>query len=733
MDVKHRNLKGFIFTLDAIFALIVAAAGISIILYISFTGSTQYAAPAFEAHAILQSMLHTSLNSAMSGSQYISYLVVSSNSTAGIWQQFGHGSSLSSGTSHATQSAFLLYSFNSPSLSVLPTAVVNSGFVALSSGNSIELLNATTGNVVGMLSSGSGSVSDVVGVPAIYRNMLYYGNANGIVGAINLQSMSHQWLFYSSSAITTPIEILNNYVSFGTSNGIYLLNTLNGSEVAHASTSLPLGVPLYVQGEYVVPTDSSGQNYLYSYSLNGNTLTLVWNALLSSGSTTAPASVNNTIAVGSGDYVYVLSIGGNIISQSTPLDSPLYGIGGYGANYYAQSAYTLYTLSSLNGNIIFKNGNPQDTANTVPSAGPSSVYTLINGNLFLAYNTSTDQLLWNITLPNGATGTGYSNIALAYGNMYVIGGNSLYVFGTYKQQGDDSMLYTLANMYAGNQGSYADALISSIYNQSNIGIFINNTYAPDLSIATFNSMQDNYVMQSEGFTWMNSPSQPFSISIWVYPTSDNGVIVSRDGNMVPNTGNHHDLIDLVNGNVILDLAGFPGCPVLGSIPTKSWSNIVATYNGSAEKGYIDGKLVFSANGVDTGYSAGISIFYPIGSADSSNCGSGVPYNGSIADYQVYNASLYPQQVSELWEGGAFSAPIIKLHNVLWWPLNGNANDYSGLFNLGIQSENGISYNTLPYTPLSLSNAYQVSKASVPMVLNRNGVNKEYNISVVVWH
>ena len=53
------------------------------------------------------------------------------------------------------------------------------------------------------------------------------------------------------------------------------------------------------------------------------------------------------------------------------------------------------------------------------------------------------------------------------------------------------------------------------------------------------------------------------------------------------------------------------------------------------------------------------------------------FNGYISNLQVYNTTLNANQVLELYQEGIGGAPI-QLQNLAgWWPLNGNANDYSG--------------------------------------------------------
>ncbi len=62
--------------------------------------------------------------------------------------------------------------------------------------------------------------------------------------------------------------------------------------------------------------------------------------------------------------------------------------------------------------------------------------------------------------------------------------------------------------------------------------------------------------------------------------------------------------------------------------------------------------------------------------------SGVYYKGGIANIQIYNTSLSANDVAALYHEGIGGAPQNTQNLVGWWPLNGNANDYSGNNNNG---------------------------------------------------
>ena len=59
-----------------------------------------------------------------------------------------------------------------------------------------------------------------------------------------------------------------------------------------------------------------------------------------------------------------------------------------------------------------------------------------------------------------------------------------------------------------------------------------------------------------------------------------------------------------------------------------------------------------------------------------------PLNGLMSNVQIYNTSLSANEVSALYLEGIGGAPIDLQNLVGWWPLNGNAQDYSGNNNDG---------------------------------------------------
>ena len=105
-----------------------------------------------------------------------------------------------------------------------------------------------------------------------------------------------------------------------------------------------------------------------------------------------------------------------------------------------------------------------------------------------------------------------------------------------------------------------------------------------------------------------------------------------------------------------------------------WHYVAAVKNGLRQILYCDGKLVSNLTfSNDINYGSAVLRFGYNGN---------LPWNGSIANVQIYNTPLTPQEIQYLYQQGLGGAPIRLGSLVGWWPLNGDAKDYSGNNNHG---------------------------------------------------
>jgi len=129
-----------------------------------------------------------------------------------------------------------------------------------------------------------------------------------------------------------------------------------------------------------------------------------------------------------------------------------------------------------------------------------------------------------------------------------------------------------------------------------------------------------------------------------------------------------------------------------------WYFLAYTYNTSSKV------ITLYKNGGTTSASTSMSFNtlamneFDIGNADNGNVGQTAFY-GYIANVQYYNTTLSANDIQALYLEGIGGAPIDLRHLVAWWPLNGNANDYSGNgYNAQTSNVNFVSNWWSGYTP-----------------------------------
>ncbi|MCL5442658.1 MAG: LamG domain-containing protein [Candidatus Marsarchaeota archaeon] len=131
-----------------------------------------------------------------------------------------------------------------------------------------------------------------------------------------------------------------------------------------------------------------------------------------------------------------------------------------------------------------------------------------------------------------------------------------------------------------------------------------------------------------------------------------------------------------------------------SVPVGTWENVIITLTPSGLASfYLDGS---SAGQASIGAPPNNQQFR-IG-AWGNGCGPTQSLNGSIANIQIYNTTLSSNDIQALYQEGIGGAPINIQSLVSWWPLNGNANDYSGNNNNGVP--NGVTYTNNWYSGYS---------------------------------
>jgi hypothetical protein len=129
-----------------------------------------------------------------------------------------------------------------------------------------------------------------------------------------------------------------------------------------------------------------------------------------------------------------------------------------------------------------------------------------------------------------------------------------------------------------------------------------------------------------------------------------------------------------------------------AITPGKWYQVVVTYDGSNLYMYLNGRQEAYSEvnrNLPPMNSLYIGTFGKVGSGSMQGY-----FNGSISNVQLYNASLGYNAVQQSYREGIGGTPVDLQHLVVWYPLNGNLNDYSGN---GNNATSGSFYYTSSWT------------------------------------
>lgn len=150
-----------------------------------------------------------------------------------------------------------------------------------------------------------------------------------------------------------------------------------------------------------------------------------------------------------------------------------------------------------------------------------------------------------------------------------------------------------------------------------------------------------------------------------------------------------------------DISAFPA----NTISNDHWQFIVITRSGNGiATDSIDG--YYNNTQLLTGSCPGIPSSVSNANITIGKQYTGYGYGGYMSDIQIYNATLTSTQVGQLYSEGINGTPLNTKNLVVWLPLDGNANDYSG------NNNNGI--------PMNIS--YANAEKAVVHVRSDNGAN-----------
>ncbi len=699
-------MKAIVFTLDAVFALIIATASISILLYFHYISPTPYAVKYSEASSILNLLSSTNISSLSNASSIAKAIVQQSLGINQTWDQQQKNSARQGYAPIGPSSALTSFIYQANATIATPV-VADYGMAYFAAGNYLYAINATQGNLIWKLKIGSAAYSSI----ALYNNMVIYANTTNIT-ARSSNTGSLIWTTnvpLQGTSLSSQILVYGNKIIVGNSNNIlYCLYAQNGTLAWSLNIGAPAGTITVASGEIIVQTIT---NALDGILVENNHPIELWSlSYPSSTPLSGTTAYNNLIFYGTGSNANVTYLNGTK-AMSTSAGSQVSGVSSGNGFIVYQGSTTMLALNSQLG-VAWTKQMPSFLGSALTNATPvlsnNFVYSLWKNSTtgysyLVAQNIGNGSIAWYTTMPSQYAPV-KSYMALAYGRLYVVANNYVIAYGACNVQASSSVLQAASSLYYSGDGSCADALLNAVYPTYNYSLEIGSTFAPDLSIATFNGSSSSI------FVGNSSSLEPYSYtwSVWIYPTAwtvNSGIITEGCTSLgCPYMIEQSNATAPYRVEFSID-GGASGYTVYAPVSLNSWQNIVATYsygyNGILAI-YVNGTL-WSKVKISSPVSRVLSPMY-IGYYNVS----GKYFTGRMANIPLYRSALNATQVMKLYLNGVQGGPLSRSAISAWYPLAGDANDYSGNGNIGYPYQ--IRYTYSNYTPTTLANAYEISKA-----------------------
>ncbi|MCL5680349.1 MAG: hypothetical protein M1465_03360 [Candidatus Marsarchaeota archaeon] len=109
--------------------------------------------------------------------------------------------------------------------------------------------------------------------------------------------------------------------------------------------------------------------------------------------------------------------------------------------------------------------------------------------------------------------------------------------------------------------------------------------------------------------------------------------------------------------------------------TGKWYLFGASWNNVTKQQTIWVNGVANCSRTSSGYEVTNEPLYLLAAAGTWD--GGAYMDGYVSNIQLYNKALSANQIMALYQGGIGAIPINIINLEGWWPLNSNANDYSG--------------------------------------------------------
>jgi len=558
--------------------------------------------------------------------------------------------------------SYVVINTNYQSLASSSASTLGLGSVKITAQESIHaFLKSSLGNALYALIAYEGNPATRNNILDTQQAFISLIQTNSIYGT-NMLSYMGTTLPGFLSALTTQIKYQNANIAITN----YTLTVFQGSPFSINASFTGLATISSQAGTFYTPLNiTAGINISYTQDIAA--LEVASNAIIKAGSIPKALLIGNIFAQSGSISPFMFAYGnaavitGNAVTCNTILSA-----------YPNAANYILVTANAMNVNSMVC-GMLGLVTNTINTTLPAKPYLLYSNSLVINLIAANQPILLN------GPGLALLNITPLRNAI----SNNTYFAASYAP-------------------SYFDRISNSIWDNSPNGVvsFSTGSSGDSLSLNRLGTSQAyvanfNGIGSSVSLPIALGPGNTISVEAWInlnrIPNNNAGIISAVS------LVNYGTISVFLNSNCNLQVgvtstSWQSSTTVLCLIPNR-WYHIVAWANQQTNR---YGMYVNGASLINTTFNGTLEA------ATSFNVGlnsyQSAYFPGKIVNVQLYNTALSATAVQILYQQGLSSGPISTAGLLGWWPLGGDASDYSGNGNTGTPV--GMTYTGLPADPVA---------------------------------
>ena len=708
-------MKAVTFTLDALFAIVIASIGVSMLLFFHSYSPTPFIISSGHAGQTLLALTAENISSLANpnGTNTASAIMSQNYGSGETWTQYLSDSSRSGSNAHGPSKAFVS-EIISVGNTVTTGIVAEYGDIFFGAGSDLYAVNAS-GRILWIKQMGS-SISTT---PAVYDGKVIVWNSPNVT-AINAYNGSISWTTNALSATlpSTPISVYDGELILGAQNqNIYTMDSNNGTITSTTPLASGFPISIAVADGSIAAMGSVRDLYLFT-NINSVPTQAQFFGSYQTAKTSGVAAEGKILLYGDGIVANESYINGTkLYSYASP--SQVVGVA-YSAPYAAYQGSNSISVLSSSGSTQWETSVPSAFGSAPSSANPviggGNIYTVWSNGHILAQNISSSATAWSTRIPYPGLNP---NLTLAYGRLYAAAGNTIIAYGACNVNPSESLLSSAVSSYLYGDGGCGDYLLNSVAPMNNYSVFYGQALLPVGRLANFNG-KNSYAVSGGNY----SAPGGLTISAWVYPKAYTGksqFAIDSNPQGVWRIGFNS------TNSIVLNPGTASNVTLSNTIAFDKWQSIIIS------AGNFGSNVIYSVylNGVNV--SSGIISGGNIDGINNLTFSSiNYPFNGSVANVQIYNYLITPHEAQQLYRNGIQGSPLSNLYLMSWYPLDGSFNDFGPKSNAAYPFN--VSYSQMNYTPTSMQNAFEISKAGevVPAENFTSGAENTYPIGVYAW-